>query len=111
VIGALAHLLLDAVPHRDYRRRSWGGFALPADLATGIVLSWAFSGGSSQALAGAAGGVLPDVLRVAEGAAGVNLTSWAHATVHTDRRPPAWRSVTIQGIVALTAAFALQATD
>jgi hypothetical protein len=108
-IGALAHLLLDAVPHRDYRRRSWGGLALPADLAAGAVLSWALSGGSSQALFGAAGGVLPDVLRVAEGTADVNLTSWAHDLAHSDSRPSPWCSTAIQGLTAGAAASALWA--
>jgi hypothetical protein len=106
-IGALTHLLLDAVPHRDYRRRTLGGLALPADLVVGAVAAWGLSDGSRPAVAGAIGGVLPDVLRVAEQATGVDVTRWAHDTTHTDSRPSAWGSAAIQGLTSVTAALAL----
>jgi hypothetical protein len=108
-IGALTHLLIDAIPHRDYRRKAFGGLALLADLAVGAMSVCGLSHGSTTALAGALGGVLPDVLRAAEQTAGVPATSWAHDTAHTDRRPAAWDSAMAQGAIALAAAAALWA--
>jgi hypothetical protein len=106
-VGALTHLLLDAIPHRDYRRNALCGLALPADLAAGAMTTWCLSHGSKLALAGALGGVMPDALRVVEQVAGVGMASWAHDTMHTDSRPPRWWSVRIQGLIAMTAAAML----
>ena len=106
-IGVLTHLALDAVPHRDYSRDALGGLALTADLTAAGLAVWSLSDRSEVVLAGALGGVLPDVVRVAERSLGVKLTSWAHDTVHTAGRPPAWRSAAVQGLTAATAALAL----
>jgi hypothetical protein len=108
-IGALTHLVLDAVPHRDYRWDALGGLALTADLAAGTLAVCRLSNRSKVVLAGALGGALPDVVSLAERRLGVTLASWVHDTIHTDSRPPAWRSAAIQGLTALTAAFALRA--
>ena len=109
-IGVLTHLALDAVPHRDYRLDAWGGLTLTTDLAAGTLAVLRFSGGSQVLLAGAVGGVLPDVVAFAERALGVSPTGWAHATIHTDSRPSPWLSTTIQGVTAVLAALALRAT-
>ena len=106
-IGVLTHLALDAVPPRDYRREALGGLALTADLTAGTLAVWRLSDRSEVVLAGALGGVLPDVVRIAERSLGVKLTSWAHDTVHTAGRPPAWWSAAVQGLTAVTAALAL----
>jgi hypothetical protein len=108
-IGALTHLALDAVPHRDYRLGALGGLALTADLAVGTLAVVRLSGGSEVLLAGALGGVLPDVVGLAERALGVSPTGWAHATIHSDSRPSPWRSAAIQGLTAVTAALILLA--
>lgn len=107
-IGVLTHLLLDAIPHRDYRLNALGGLAPPVDLAVGAVSVCALSRGSTATLAGAFGGALPDALRVAELAVGVPVTSWAHDAVHADRRLAAWVSVLLQGAIALAAGAALR---
>ncbi len=106
-IGVLTHLALDAVPHRDYRRGALGGLTLTADLTTGTLAVWRLSDRSEVVLAGALGGVLPDVVRLAERSLGVTLTGWAHDTIHAAGRPPAWRSAAVQGLTAVTAALAL----
>lgn len=109
-IGVLTHLALDAVPHRDYRLDAWGGFVLTTDLATGTLAVLRLSGGSPVLLAGAVGGVLPDVVALAERALGVSPTGWAHAKIHTDSRPSPWLSAAIQGLTAVTGALVLRAT-
>ncbi|MHB1468217.1 MAG: hypothetical protein ACYCX7_03570 [Solirubrobacteraceae bacterium] len=108
-IGALTHLLLDAVPHRDYRLGALGGLALIADLAAGTISVGLLSGGSEVVLAGALGGVLPDAVRLAERALGVSPTGWAHNTIHTPSRPSAWRSAATQGFAAAIGALVLHA--
>ncbi len=107
-IGALTHLALDAVPHRDYRLGALGGLALTADLACGTLAVARLSGGSEVLLAGALGGVLPDAVGLAERALGVSLTGWVHATIHSDSRPSPWCSAAIQGLTAMAAALALR---
>ena len=108
-IGVLTHLALDAVPHRDYRVGALGGLALTADLAAGTLAVARLSGGSEVVLAGALGGVLPDLARLVEGAVAISPTGWAHGTIHTDSRPSPWRSAAIQGLTAVTAGLALWA--
>jgi hypothetical protein len=108
-IGALTHLALDAVPHRDYRLRALGGLALTADLACGTLAVARLSGHSDILLAGALGGVLPDVVGLAERALGVSPTSWAQATIHSDSRPSPRCSAAIQGLTVVTAALVLRA--
>lgn len=106
-IGALTHLLLDAVPHRDYDMRSFGGLVLGADLAGGTLAAVRLSGGSEVKLAGALGAVLPDVLALAERALGRSPAGCAHATAHTDSRPSPLLSALIQGLTAVLGALAL----
>jgi len=108
-IGVLTHLVLDAVPHRDYRLGALGGLALTADMAAGTLAVCRLSGRSQVVLAGALGGVLPDVMRLAERALAISPTGWVHDTMHTDSRPSPWRSVAIQGLTAVTAALILLA--
>lgn len=110
-IGVLMHLALDSVPHRDYRLGASGGLAFTADLACGTLAVARLSGGSEVLLAGALGGVLPDVVGLAERALGVAPTGWVHATIHSDSRPSPWCSAAIQGLTALTAALVLGAAD
>ena len=107
-IGVLSHLLLDAVPHRDYRWNSLGGLVLGADIAGGALAVGRLSGGSPVVLAGAFGGVLPDVVRPVERALHLKLTSGLHDTMHTASRPPAWCSLALQGLTAAGAALALR---
>jgi hypothetical protein len=107
-IGVLTHLALDAVPHRDYRLGASGGMALTADLACGTLAVARLSGGSEVLLAGALGGVLPDVVRLAEGAFAISPTGWVHATVHSDSHMSPWRSAAIQGLTAMAAALVLR---
>ncbi|MGC2373514.1 MAG: hypothetical protein WA484_06545 [Solirubrobacteraceae bacterium] len=108
-IGVLTHLVLDAVPHRDYRLGALGGLVLTADLTAGTLAVVRLSGGSEVLLAGALGGVLLDVVGLAERALGVSPTGWAHATIHSDARPSPWCSAAIQGLTAVTAALVLRA--
>jgi hypothetical protein len=108
-IGVLTHLTLDAVPHRDYRVGALGGLALTADLAAGTLAVARLSSGSEVVLAGALGGVLPDVVGLAERALAISPTGWAHATIHSDARPSPWRSAAIQSLTAVTAGLVLRA--
>lgn len=106
-IGVLSHLMLDAVPHRDYRWNALGGLALGVDLAGGALTVGKLSGGSRVVLAGALGGVLPDIMRPAERALHLRLTSRLHDTIHTPSRPPAWSALALQGLTAAGAALLL----
>lgn len=106
-IGALTHLLLDSVPHRDYRLRTFGGFALGVDLAAGTIAVISLSGGSEIQLAGALGGILPDVIALAERALCRSPLGCVHATAHTDSRPSPLLSASIQGLTAVLGAVAL----
>jgi hypothetical protein len=106
-IGALTHLALDAAPHRDYRMESLCGTVLLADTAVGVCLVWRLSRRSRVAMAGAIGGMLPDLARMTERRKHVNVTTWAHDTIHTPSRTSTWRSVSVQGSVAVTAAIVL----
>jgi hypothetical protein len=107
-IGALTHLALDAVPHRDYRLGALAGLVLTTDLVAGTLAVCRLSGRSDVVLAGALGGVLPDAVRLAERALGISPTGWAHDTIHTDSRSSPWRSAAIQGLTAVTAALVLR---
>lgn len=106
-IGVLTHLALDAVPHRDYRLKASGGLVLGIDLVVGTLGVVGLSRGSEILLAGAAGGVLPDVIALAERSLGVYPVGWAHATAHTDSRPSPLLSASIQGLTAVLGALAL----
>jgi len=107
-IGVLSHLMLDAVPHRDYRWGAFGGLALGVDLAGGALAVGKLSGGSRVVLAGALGGVLPDVVRPAERALHLKLTTTLHDTIHTAGRPPAWFAVAVQGLTIASAVLLLR---
>lgn len=106
-IGALTHLLLDAVPHRDYRLGASGGLVLGTDLATGTLSAVYLSRGSRVRLAGALGGVLPDILALGERAFGRSPVGCAHAIAHTDSRPSPLLSAAIQGLTVVFGAFVL----
>ena len=107
-IGVLSHLMLDAVPHRDYRWGAFGGLALGVDLAGGALAVGKLSGGSRVVLAGALGGVLPDIVRPAERALHLKLTTTLHDTIHTAGRPPAWSAVAVQGLTVASAVLLLR---
>jgi hypothetical protein len=106
-IGALTHLLLDSIPHRDYRLNAFGGLVPGADLTVGSLAVLYLSGGSEVQLAGALGGVLLDVIALAERPLGRSPVGCAHATAHTDSRPSPLLSAAIQGLTAVLGAVAL----
>ena len=110
-IGVLSHLLLDAVPHRDYRWNRLGGLALALDLTGGALAVGRLSGGSPVVLAGALGGVLPDVVRPVERVLHLKFMGPLHDTIHTSSRPPAWSSVVVQWLTAAGAALPLRRAD
>jgi hypothetical protein len=107
-IGVLSHLMLDAVPHRDYRWGAFRGLALALDLTGGALAVGKLSGGSRIVLAGALGGVLPDIARPAERALNLKLTRPLHDTIHTASRPPAWSAVAVQGLTVASAGLLLR---
>jgi hypothetical protein len=107
-IGVLSHLILDAVPHRDYRWDAFGGLALGVDLTGGALAVGKLSGGSRVVLAGALGGVLPDIVRPAERALHLKLTTPLHDTIHTASRPSAWSAVAVQGLTVASAVLLLR---
>lgn len=106
--GAITHLLLDAIPHRDYRRGAAGGVVLAIDLSAGAVMTWSLSEGSWPALAGALGGLLPDALRAGEKRAGISLTTLAHDLSHAPYRPSKGRAVAIQAVIMLVGGVLLR---
>lgn len=108
-IGVLTHFALDAVPHTDYRMRSLGGFALSLDLVVGCRAVCRLSRRRPIALAGALGGVLPDIIRLTERRYRIPLTGWLHDTIHTPARPSPWRSAAIQGLTVAGSALVLWA--
>jgi hypothetical protein len=107
-IGVLSHLMLDAVPHRDYRWDAFGGLALGVDLTGGALAVGKLSGGSRVVLAGALGGVLPDIVRPAERALHLKLTTTLHDTIHAAGRPSAWSAVAVQGLTVASAVLLLR---
>lgn len=110
-VGALMHLLLDGVPHRDYRRGALGGVVLAVDLAVGTLAVCGLPGCSPVRLAGAFGGLLPDLLGRAERRLAVRPTGWIHATAHTDSRPGVRASVAIQTLVIAISLLELSMMD
>ena len=107
-IGILSHLALDAVPHSEYRLGALGGLVLGADLAGGTLAVSKLSGGSEVVLAGALGGVLPDIVRFAEGVLDVKIARRVHDPIHTDSDPPLWAGIATQGLTVAIAALALR---
>ncbi|MHB1538732.1 MAG: hypothetical protein ACYCUM_12555 [Solirubrobacteraceae bacterium] len=110
-VGALTHLLLDAVPHRDYRRAALGGLVLAADLTAGTISVRLLAGRSRVTLAGAIGGLLPDLLSSAERALPLSPIRSAHSMFHTTSRTSAGVSGAVQGLVMLAAAMLLTARE
>jgi hypothetical protein len=84
--GAISHLILDRIPHTDYRMTNRK--ALFVDLATASILSAALAGRHRLAAMGAFGGVLPDLMMVTEQRTGVLLTLPLHHANHTSIEPP-----------------------
>jgi len=85
-VGAISHLALDRIPHTDYRLTNRK--ALLADLAAATVLTAALVRRHRLAAAGAFGGVLPDLMMVAELRTGLRLTLPLHHANHTSIEPP-----------------------
>ncbi len=84
--GVMSHLALDRIPHTDYgldNRR-----AMFADLAAATVVSAALARRHRLAAAGALGGVLPDLMMVAELRTGLRVTLPLHHANHTSIEPP-----------------------
>ena len=107
-IGILSHLALDAVPHSEYRLGSLGGLVLAADLAGGALAVCKLSDGSEVVLAGALGGVLPDILRFAEGVLNMKVARRVHDPIHANSDPPLWAGIATQGLSVATAALVLR---
>lgn len=80
---------------------------LALDAAVGTFAVCRLSRRSYVVLAGALGGALPDLARMAERRLGVALIRCVHDTIHTDRRPSAWRSAAVQGLTAFAGALRL----
>jgi hypothetical protein len=96
--GVLSHLALDRIPHTDYRLSNRK--ALFADLAAATVLTAGLARRHRLAAAGAFGGVLPDLMLVAEVRTGVQLTRPLHLANHTTVEPPVAVGVLTQLITA-----------
>jgi hypothetical protein len=84
--GVISHLALDRIPHTDYRLTNRK--ALFADLAAATLLSAALGRRHRLAAAGAFGGVLPDLVLVAELRSGLRVTLPLHHANHTSIEPP-----------------------
>ena len=84
--GVISHLVLDRIPHTDYRLTNRK--ALLADLATATVVTAALTRRHRLAAAGAFGGVLPDLAMVAELRTGLRITLPLHHANHTSIEPP-----------------------
>jgi hypothetical protein len=96
--GVISHLALDRIPHTDYRLANRK--MLIADLATAALLSAALTPRHRLAATGAFGGVLPDLLMVAELRTGVRVTLALHHANHTSIEPPVVIGVLTQLITA-----------
>lgn len=84
--GVISHLVLDRIPHSDYRLSN--RTALLADLTTATLVSAALSRRNRLTAAGAFGGVLPDLAMVAEQRTGLRVTLPLHHANHTSIEPP-----------------------
>jgi hypothetical protein len=96
--GVISHLVLDRIPHTDYRLTNRK--ALLADLATATVVTAALTRRHRLAAAGAFGGVLPDLAMVAELRTGLRITLPLHHANHTSIEPPVVLGVLTQLITA-----------
>jgi len=84
--GVISHLTLDRIPHTDYRLANRK--ALLLDLAAATILSTALARRRRLAAVGAFGGVLPDLMMVAELRTGLRVTLPLHHANHTLIEPP-----------------------
>ena len=98
VAGAISHLVLDRIPHTDYRMTNRK--ALFVDIAAASILSAALARRHRLAASGAFGGVLPDLLMVTELRTGLRLTLPLHHANHTSIEPPVAIGVLTQLITA-----------
>lgn len=100
IAGVLSHAALDFIPHRDYNRAS----GLLPDIAGSLaVLAVCAQSGKSEAVAGAIGGLLPDLENVAARRnSGKRKLFPSHWFRHEDRAVPYANIIEI-----LTAATAL----
>jgi hypothetical protein len=98
VAGVISHLALDRIPHTDYRLANRK--VLLADLAGATVVSAALARRHRLAAAGAFGGVLPDLMMVAELRTGLRVTLPLHHANHTSIEPPIVVGVLTQLITA-----------
>lgn len=96
--GVVSHLALDRIPHTDYRLANRK--ALVADLAGATVVSAVLARRHRLAATGALGGVLPDLVMVAELRTGLRLTLPLHHANHTSIEPPVAIGVLTQLITA-----------
>ena len=100
--GVISHLALDRIPHTDYRLANRK--ALVADLAGATLVSTLLARRHRLAATGALGGILPDLVMVAELRTGLRLTLPLHHANHTSIEPPVAIGVLTQ---LITAAFLL----
>ena len=98
VAGVISHLALDRIPHTDYRLANRK--VLLADLAAATLVSTALARRHRLAAAGAFGGVLPDLMMVAELRTGLRVTLPLHHANHTSIEPPIVVGVLTQLITA-----------
>jgi hypothetical protein len=106
-IGAASHLLLDMVPHVDYPLFAGKGLVLAADLLGGAGLTMALVEDDPVLWAGAFGGILPDLLAVAERTIQVRITRRPHERLHTRVKPGPATAAKLQTLAALSAASVL----
>ena len=85
-VGVISHLALDRIPHTDYGLDNRA--AMVADLAVATVVTATLARRHRLAAAGALGGVLPDLMVVAELRTGLRLTQPLHHANHTSIEPP-----------------------
>jgi hypothetical protein len=98
VAGVISHLALDRVPHTDYRPTNRK--ALFADLAVASLLSAVLARRHRLGVEGAFGGVLPDLMMMAELRTGLRVTVPLHRANHTSIRPPVVVGVLTQLVTA-----------
>jgi hypothetical protein len=96
--GVISHLALDRIPHTDYRLTDRK--VLVADVAAAMVVSAVLARRHRLAGTGALGGVLPDLVMVAELRTGLRLTLPLHHANHTSIDPPVAIGVLTQLITA-----------
>lgn len=96
--GVISHLALDRIPHTDYRLTNRK--VLLADLAAATILTGALARRHRLAAAGAFGGVLPDLMMVAELRTGLRITLPLHHANHTSIEPPVVFGVLTQLVTA-----------